>query len=152
MAAENIQEIGDGYRPLDRGGVMDNPDDPDAVRRSYQTFLHESKEDTEVEPFLIYSRDISRVKLLTANQEVGFAKAIERGREAAAWIQEGGFSTEEDRSILDSDVYEGNEARTKLIEANLRLVVSVSKKYTGHGLPFSGLDSRRQHRAYARCR
>lgn len=94
-------------------------------------------------PAAIYLRDISRVKLLTADQEVDFAKAIEQGRLAS-----GELTRPEDlpddlpdvRSAeLSSLVHNGDEARRKLTEANLRLVVSVARKYMGRGLPLQDL-------------
>lgn len=90
-------------------------------------------------PAAIYLRDISRVKLLTAEQEVEYAKAIEQGRLATEELE-----THPDRPAaraaeLDEFVHEGEEARRKLTEANLRLVVSVARKYMGRGLPLQDL-------------
>ncbi len=64
------------------------------------------------DPVKMYLKEIGRVDLLTAEQEVELAKRIEAGDE---------------------------EARKTLISANLRLVVSIAKKYTGRGLPFLDL-------------
>ena len=90
-------------------------------------------------PAAIYLRDISRVKLLTADQEVEYAKAIEQGRIASENLEEGEFNSEADRKQLDGFVWEGNDSKRKLTEANLRLVVSVARKYMGRGLPLQDL-------------
>ena len=81
----------------------------------------------------LYLRDISPVALLTAEDEVSLAKAIEAGRLAAVRLHSGDFSPE-DRERLEREIAEGKEARRKLTEANLRLVVSIAKKFTGRGL------------------
>lgn len=81
----------------------------------------------------LYLRDISPVALLTAEDEVTLAKAMEAGRLAAVRLHSGDFNPE-DRERLEREVAEGKEARRKLTEANLRLVVSIAKKFTGRGL------------------
>ncbi|MBZ0289041.1 MAG: RNA polymerase sigma factor RpoD, partial [Anaerolineae bacterium] len=83
---------------------------------------------------------ISRITLLTGAEEVDLAKAIERGRKAAirlAHIQ----SPTSPHTIarLRSEIRRGQEARRRLIEANFRLVVSIAKKYIGHGVSFMDL-------------
>jgi RNA polymerase primary sigma factor len=93
-------------------------------------------------PAAIYLRDISRVKLLTAEQEVEFAKAIEAGRAAHQdWLRcnaEEGPDSDRAAELLRL-VEAGDDARHKLTEANLRLVVSVARKYMGRGLPLQDL-------------
>ncbi|MBM2812845.1 MAG: rpoD [Chloroflexi bacterium] len=87
-------------------------------------------------PAAIYLRDISRVKLLTAEQEVEYAMAIEQGKIACGKLaNEDGLDT----ANLHELIHEGDEARRKLTEANLRLVVSVARKYMGRGLPLQDL-------------
>ncbi|MBI4213738.1 MAG: sigma-70 family RNA polymerase sigma factor [Chloroflexi bacterium] len=90
-------------------------------------------------PAAIYLRDISRVKLLTADQEIEYAKAIEQGRIASEALEEGEVDSGADQNRLDRLVWEGNDAKRKLTEANLRLVVSVARKYMGRGLPLQDL-------------
>jgi RNA polymerase primary sigma factor len=81
----------------------------------------------------MYLREIGRVALLTAEQEVTLAAAIERGREAAQRLDSGDFAPEEHLALV-RDVREGERSRQHLIVANLRLVVSVAKRYIGRGL------------------
>ncbi|MGW6908554.1 RNA polymerase sigma factor [Streptomyces sp. NPDC054940] len=91
------------------------------------------------DPVKDYLRLIARVRLLTAEQEVDLAQRIEAGLYAERLLDE---RTDLDRnfrwelSVLAED---GHRAKTHLIEANLRLVVSVAKRYTGRGLAFLDL-------------
>jgi len=90
-------------------------------------------------PAAIYLREISRVKLLTAEQEVEYAMAIEQGRSATQELEANPELAGERESQLHRTMREGDEARRKLTEANLRLVVSVARKYMGRGLPLQDL-------------
>jgi RNA polymerase primary sigma factor len=91
-------------------------------------------------PAAIYLRDISRVKLLTAEQEVEYAKAIEEGRLAQETLADPSKTLEPEKTLsLLELIHEGDEAKRKLTEANLRLVVSVARKYMGRGLPLQDL-------------
>jgi RNA polymerase primary sigma factor len=87
----------------------------------------------------IYLRDISRVPLLTAAEEVSLSKTFESGRDARRQILDGGHHTPEARESLVAIVTRGEEARRRLTESNLRLVVSVARKYMGRGLPLLDL-------------
>ncbi len=84
-------------------------------------------------PVAMYLREIDRVALLTAAQEVALAKRIVAGRLAEQELAEGALPDEE-RKRLEGLLLESQRARKHLTEANLRLVVSVAKKYTGRGL------------------
>lgn len=92
-----------------------------------------------IDPVPLYLRDIGTVPLLTDNEEVACAKAKDRGRFAAAMFQNGSLFTEDRRALLRQFISEGNEAKVRLIEANLRLVVSVAKKHTGKCVPLTDL-------------
>jgi len=87
----------------------------------------------------IYLREIGRVPLLTAEDEVELAKSIEAGLFADEKLR-GGVplpgAAETDLRFL---VAEGDRAKQRLIEANLRLVVSIAKRYIGRGLVFLDL-------------
>jgi RNA polymerase primary sigma factor len=90
-----------------------------------------------------YFKQIARIALLTAAQEVDLARRIEVGL----------FAAERRRCSIDADepvpaqlrgelewlVRDGEHARTHLLEANLRLVVSIAKRYTGRGMPLLDL-------------
>ncbi len=90
-------------------------------------------------PLGIYFRDIARIPLLTAEQEVELAQALERGVMAAEVLATTPPEDAAQRATLDRDFVAGEAARRKLMESNLRLVVSVARRYLGRGLPFSDL-------------
>jgi RNA polymerase primary sigma factor len=90
-----------------------------------------------------YLKQIGKVPLLTAEEEVELAKRIEVGLYAAERVRRAGDSTEILSPQLHRDlcwiVRDGERAKNHLLEANLRLVVSVAKRYTGRGMPFLDL-------------
>ncbi len=88
------------------------------------------------DPVRMYLQEIGRVPLLTPQQEVELAMQIEGGRRAALKLDEEGQKLEKDaRTILESTSRKGERAAEHLVEANLRLVVSIAKKYVGRGMP-----------------
>ncbi len=89
-----------------------------------------------VEPGLQqYLKQINECALLTAEEERDLARRITRGMAAPERFARGEI-TLEDRESLERD---GNEARERMIRANLRLVVSIAKAYSNRGMPLSDL-------------
>lgn len=86
----------------------------------------------------LYLKEVGRVPLLTAEEEVQLAKRIEAGREAREELAQAGVSPER-RQELRTLIEDGWAAREHLITANSRLVISVAKKYMGRGVPFLDL-------------
>ena len=86
----------------------------------------------------LYIKEVGRVPLLTAEEEVQLAKRIERGRKAREELAKGNVSAER-RYELQQAIRDGWAAREHLITANSRLVISVAKKYMGRGVPFLDL-------------
>src|SRR5262249_10571001 len=86
----------------------------------------------------LYLQEIGRVGLLSGPEEGTLAKAIERGNLAAGRLREGG-ATGDDAQELREAIAAGDEARHRLIEANLRLVVSVARRYMNRGIPLPDL-------------
>ncbi|HEX4700044.1 MAG TPA: RNA polymerase sigma factor RpoD, partial [Actinomycetes bacterium] len=95
----------------------------------------------------VYLREIGRVSLLTAADEVDLAKRVEAGVFAAERLERleavDGTDTSTTGAALRRDllavVLDGQKAKQRLIESNLRLVVSIAKRYAGRGLPFLDL-------------
>ncbi|MBI2755095.1 MAG: sigma-70 family RNA polymerase sigma factor [Chloroflexi bacterium] len=85
-----------------------------------------------------YLQEIGRVPLLTAADEVRLAQAIELGREAAAQATQDEIA-EEELDRLEHLAREGERARVHLTSANLRLVVSVARRYMHRGVPLGDL-------------
>lgn len=86
----------------------------------------------------LYLKEVSRVPLLTADEEVELAQRIERGRMAREELAKGNVSSRR-RLELRKLIEDGWAAREHLITANSRLVISVAKKYMGRGVPFLDL-------------
>jgi RNA polymerase primary sigma factor len=86
----------------------------------------------------LYLKEVSRVPLLTATEEVELAQRIERGRMAREELARGNVSSRR-RMELRRLIEDGWAAREHLITANSRLVISVAKKYMGRGVPFLDL-------------
>ena len=87
----------------------------------------------------IYFRDISATTLLTAEEEIDLAQTIERGEDAKRALEHATDLAEEQRDELQDVMNIGERARSRLTEANLRLVVSVARKYLNRGLPMLDL-------------
>ncbi len=86
----------------------------------------------------LYLQEIGETNLLTMQEEVWLATRMERGLMAEARLAEE-ILDDIERADLLADKLDGEAARTHLIQANLRLVVSVAKKYIGRGLSFLDL-------------
>jgi len=97
-----------------------------------------AEELTAESPAALYLREISATPLLTAEEEIALAQQLEAGKAAQRRLERGDFAPEE-RAQLEQLVQQGEAARKRLIESNLRLVVSVARKYLGRGLLFLDL-------------
>ncbi|MGB9046550.1 MAG: RNA polymerase sigma factor [Pseudonocardiaceae bacterium] len=90
-----------------------------------------------------YLRQIGKIALLNAAQEVDLAKRIEAGLYAAERVRRAEDTTDKLSSQLRRElcwiVGDGQRAKNRLLEANLRLVVSLAKRYTGRGMPLLDL-------------
>ena len=92
------------------------------------------------DPVKDYLKQIGKVPLLNAEQEVELAKRIEAGLFAEEKLAEGRRTLSTDARIdLEWIAEDGTRAKNHLLEANLRLVVSLAKRYTGRGMLFLDL-------------
>ena len=95
------------------------------------------------DPVRMYLKEIGRVDLLTGKQELKIAKEVKAGMNAelelAALLEAGTPISDEKRRDLDIIIGTGEVAKNHLVEANLRLVVSIAKKHVGKGLQFLDL-------------
>ncbi|MBN2390481.1 MAG: sigma-70 family RNA polymerase sigma factor [Anaerolineae bacterium] len=87
----------------------------------------------------LYLKEIGKVALLTAEEEVSLAMRMESGKKAQLRLNNGRYQSEEKRWELERHIDDGIAAREHLIRANSRLVISVAKKYIGRGVPFLDL-------------
>ncbi len=86
------------------------------------------------DPVRMYLSEIGRVPLLSAEEEVDLAKRIEAGLASARLLQRNPPSSAALQASLRRLERGGQVARRRLVEANLRLVVSIAKRYVGRGL------------------
>jgi RNA polymerase primary sigma factor len=94
---------------------------------------------TDVDDLRLYLEAAAREPLLTKEEEVELAIAIEHGEEAEQKLASGRIRSEKTRRKLEEDIRRSRRARRRFILANLRLVVSIAKKYQGQGLPLLDL-------------
>jgi len=132
-------------RVISERGITIGADAPGSVPPGTATIDEEDVPDTwdqdvpTTDLVRVYLTDIGRVALLTAEQEVDLAKRIEAGLFAAEKLR--AADAKETKKIapklrrdLDEVAADGTRARNHLLEANLRLVVSLAKRYQGKGL------------------
>src|SRR5215211_1796267 len=127
-----------------RPGVPADAVEPGAVVEEVEDRLEQPDLDEQaaVSADLVraYLNEIGKVALLNAAQEVELAKRIEAGLYADRLLTDPEVTlTAARRRDLRALVVDGQRAKEHLLQANLRLVVSLAKRYTGHGLPFLDL-------------
>jgi len=117
--------------------------DAEAARTRYQAWLGEhaaAATAAAADPVRDYLKQIGKIPGLSADQEAELAGQIEAGRQAEARLAEvGGSLSAGERIDLEWIAEVGTRAKNHLLEANLRLVVSLAKRYTGRGMPFLDL-------------
>jgi RNA polymerase primary sigma factor len=133
LVAEGIEVLDQApLKPASR--ARDIPPQRPADRTAYAEDLASGVGDS----VRLYLQEIGDTDLLTMQEEVWLSKRMERGKIAEELLLDPNL-TSEDRALLDADKLDGELARAHLIRANLRLVVSVAKKYVGRGLSFLDL-------------
>ena len=96
-------------------------------------------QDLTLDPVQAYLNEIGQIALLTAAEEVELAEQIARAAAAERRLRSQEDLTPQLRAALLAEVASGQLARHHLTQANLRLVVSIAKKYNGHGLSLMDL-------------
>ena len=95
------------------------------------------------DPVRMYLKEIGKVNLLSSDEEVELAQAMGAGNEARSQLEEleqaGEDVPAEVREELEKIIRKGEAAKQRLAEANLRLVVSIAKRYVGRGMQFLDL-------------
>ncbi|WP_026411878.1 RNA polymerase sigma factor RpoD [Actinomadura oligospora] len=117
--------------------VLESPQETEDVARVDETDLGKRAPTSDL--VRIYLREIGRVPLLTAEDEVELAKSIEAGLFAEEKVAHTAILSPAQRLDLELLSREGIRAKQRLIEANLRLVVSIAKRYVGRGMLFLDL-------------
>ena len=146
-AEQDVSQLEEAFAALMSAGIPYVEDIPkeDPTDEELETTEEEEEEtvddlahiDTD-DTIGLYLKEVSRVPLLTAEEEVELAQRIERGRMAREELARGRVSSHR-RMELGHLIEDGWAAREHLITANSRLVISVAKKYMGRGVPFLDL-------------
>ena len=126
------------------GDGDDDSFEPDTVEEVPEEELIDTSAMAETfaidDPVRMYLKEIGKVDLLTPEEEVTLAERMQKGSAAAERIAaEGDAIPPEERAQLDKDIKAGDRAKKRLAEANLRLVVSIAKRYVGRGMLFLDL-------------
>ncbi len=139
-----IDTVGEDYIP-------ELPDDAEPTLEAIEEVAEEEIVDPNAmvdsfgtdDPVRMYLKEIGKVNLLTSEEEVALAQEMVAGSEAARQLAEmeaaGEQLSEEARKELERLVHKGERAKQRLAEANLRLVVSIAKRYVGRGMQFLDL-------------
>ena len=123
---------------LDVNGIRGVGVEDEAEEVAKELFLDDLANIDTDDTIGLYLKEVSRVPLLTAEEEVELAQRIERGRMAREELARGNVNNRR-RQELRRLIEDGWAAREHLITANSRLVISVAKKYMGRGVPFLDL-------------
>ncbi len=150
-AEHDMEQLEEAFAALMSAGVPYVEDDANLEEPSEDELITSDGEETERQAQVddlenidtddtigLYLKEVSRVPLLTAEEEVELAQRIERGRMAREELARANVSMRR-RTELRRLIEDGWMAREHLITANSRLVISVAKKYMGRGVPFLDL-------------
>ncbi len=121
--------------PADGGfeaGYTNDAEEPLAVRQGVTDVVPD-------DPVRAYLHEISQISLLTVEQEVELAQQIAAGALAQARLAQARYDSLQERAALQHEYACGCAARQNLIQANLRLVASIAKKYRGYDLQLMDL-------------
>lgn len=151
-AEQDVEQLEETFAALMSAGIPytedeilhEEPSDEDLVTTDEETAEEKAVASDDLEnidtddTIGLYLKEVSRVPLLNAEEEVELAQRIERGRMAREELAKGNVNNRR-RQELRRLIEDGWAAREHLITANSRLVISVAKKYMGRGVPFLDL-------------
>ena len=144
-AESNLEQLEELYIVLfDEGISVVESEKPATTEETEEEAHKAAQEDLDLsaigidDTVSLYLKEISRIPLLTAAQEVEYARGMEMGKRARYRLNKNHVSPAE-RARLEAKIREGELCRQKLIKANFRLVVSIAKKYIGRGVSFLDL-------------
>jgi RNA polymerase primary sigma factor len=154
-AEQDVEQLEEAFSALLSAGIpfvedvtTSEPSEDELAAEEAEAEKEEEEDELALEDYLanidtddtigLYLKEVSRVPLLTAEEEVELAQRIERGRMAREELAKGKVSQRR-RMELRRLIEDGWAAREHLITANSRLVISVAKKYMGRGVPFLDL-------------
>ena len=131
--AEDLEKVAAEETPDDESFVISDVDDTDEPVQTVVTA------GATADPVKDYLKQIGKVPLLNAEQEVSLAKRIEAGLFSEEKLASGEKFDKRTQGDLEWIAQDGRNAKNHLLEANLRLVVSLAKRYTGRGMLFLDL-------------
>jgi RNA polymerase primary sigma factor len=148
-AEQDVEQLEEAFSALLSAGIpyledsiLDDPADEELETSEDETTTEISLDDLANidtdDTIGLYLKEVSRVPLLTADEEVELAQRIERGRMSREELARVNVTMIR-RTELRKSIEDGWLAREHLITANSRLVISVAKKYMGRGVPFLDL-------------
>lgn len=134
----DVLTISDVEEEPDEDALLDVENDEDISIEKIDLSVPEG---TNIEdPVRMYLKEIGKVPLLSAEEEIALAQKMEAGELAKTQLEDDEASlSEEEKRELRILVNQGDYAKKKLAEANLRLVVSIAKRYVGRGMLFLDL-------------
>ena len=130
---EEIEGVAEEGPKKDEGFTLAEDDEEDAPAVQVATA------GATADPVKDYLKQIGKVALLNAGEEVELAKRIEAGLFAEEKLNSGSKMSATAKRELQWIAHDGRRAKNHLLEANLRLVVSLAKRYTGRGMQFLDL-------------
>ncbi len=156
LGSEQMDKIYDtlenlGINTAGEDYIPELPDDADPPLEAMEEINEEELVDPNAmldsfgtdDPVRMYLKEIGKVNLLTSEEEIDLAQAMGAGNEAKAQLEELQAAGEEIPAevleALNKTIKAGEKAKKRLAEANLRLVVSIAKRYVGRGMQFLDL-------------
>ena len=156
LSSEQMDRIYDtlenlGIETVSEDYIPELPDDADPPVEDMEEISEEEMVDPNSlmdtfgtdDPVRMYLKEIGKVNLLTSDEEISLAQDMNAGTAAQEQLDELEQSGEEIspelRQELEKSIKRGERARQRLAEANLRLVVSIAKRYVGRGMQFLDL-------------